>query len=225
MILQSAARGISALIFDMDGVILHSTPLHNRAWEIYLERHGIPPERVQKRMFGLRNDQIVRDFFGDALDDAEVHAHGEAKEELFRELMAPQLDKQIIAGVREFLARWSAYPMGLASNASRANIDFVLDRAGLREFFLTVIDGHQAARPKPYPDIYLRSAQLLGAPVEACVIFEDSLPGIEAAKASGARVVGLTTTLAQLPPVDLVARDFRDPALERWMDETAGGLS
>ncbi len=63
----------------MDGVIVHSTPLHNRAWEIYLAQHGIPPGEIENRMHGLRNDDIVRDYFGDDLDDETSIGMGRTK--------------------------------------------------------------------------------------------------------------------------------------------------
>ena len=74
--------------------------------------------------------------------------------------------------------------MAVASNAEPANVDFVLDAAGLRPYFRAVLDGHQVSRPKPYPDIYLRAAEILGSVPAECVIFEDSLTGIRAARAA-----------------------------------------
>jgi len=208
-----------ALIFDLDGVIIHSTPVHNQAWEEYLRPFGIPPDQVQTRMHGLRNDDIVRGFFGGDLSAEEVHAHGSAKEALFRSMMAGQIHRHIVPGVTEFLARHERRAMGLASNAERPNIDFVLDGAGIRSYFTAVVDGHQAARPKPYPDIYLKTADLLGVAPEDCVIFEDSLAGVEAAAGCGARVVGLRTTLEALPGVDLMISDFEDSRLEPWLGQ------
>jgi beta-phosphoglucomutase-like phosphatase (HAD superfamily) len=79
------------------------------------------------------------------------------------------------------------------------------------------VDGHQVARPKPHPDIYLRAAELLGVPPEDCVVFEDSLTGIQAARAAGMAVVGVGTTHDELPGVGLEIRDFTSPALEPWL--------
>ena len=201
----------------MDGVIIHSTPLHNRAWEIYLGQHGIAPSAIENRMHGLRNDDIVRDYFGDDLDDEAVHRHGAGKERLYRELMRPELERWMVPGVREFLAAHPAAPKAVASNAERANLDFVLDESRLRANFRFVVDGHQAPRPKPFPDIYLAAAALLGVDPINCIVFEDSIAGVEAAHEAGARVVGLTTTLSQLPRVELAVPDFRDPALAVWL--------
>lgn len=206
-----------ALIFDLDGVIVHSTPLHNRAWEIYLAKHGLAPGDLQGRMHGLRNDEIVRDYFGDELDDETVFRHGADKEQLYRELMKPELDRWLVPGVAAFLTAYPEVPKAVASNAERPNIDFVLHESGLRPHFRFVVDGHQAARPKPFPDIYLAAASMLGFDPANCIVFEDSLAGVNAAHQAGARVVGLTTTLPQLPNVQLAVPDFADPALSAWI--------
>lgn len=200
----------------MDGVIVHSTPLHNRAWEIYLEQHGIDPLRVQSRMFGLRNDEIVRDFFGEHLTGDEIIEHGANKEKLYRDLMYPRLEECMVPGVREFLARHGQFPAAVGSNAEPANIEFVLRESGLAPRFSAVVDGYQVEKPKPDPDVYLKAAELLGVAPEECIVFEDSIAGLRAARASGARVVGLRTTLRDLPSHDLAIDNFESPELEQW---------
>src|SRR5262245_52632100 len=78
-----------AILLDMDGVIIDSNPVHRNAWSIYNRRFGIETdEAMQQRMYGKRNDEIVRDFLGDHLTSEEVRSHGAAKERLYRELMA-----------------------------------------------------------------------------------------------------------------------------------------
>src|ERR1700744_4070480 len=97
---------IRALIFDMDGVIIDSNPCHRIAWREYTRRHGVEmTQAMQERMYGKRNDEIVRDFLGPDLNDNEVFAHGAAKEALYRELMKAQAGDSLVPGVREFLAR------------------------------------------------------------------------------------------------------------------------
>src|SRR5438128_621216 len=140
------------LVFDMDGVILDSNPTHREAWAAYNRRFGIQTgEAMQQRMYGKRNDEIVRDFFGSGLTPEEVLAHGAAKEGLFRQMMAPRLTASLVAGVTRFLQNRNGAPAGLATNAERANVDFVLDGLGLRSCFQAVVDGHQVSRPKPHP--------------------------------------------------------------------------
>jgi HAD superfamily hydrolase (TIGR01509 family) len=214
---SGAYRGL-AFLFDMDGVLVHSTPLHVRAWEIYLARFGLSSEAMEQRMLGRHNDELIRDLFGDELPIEEIRRHSAAKEALYRELMLPVLDRHLVPGVAAFLRSHQHIPAAVASNGELANIDFILNEAALRPYFDAVVDGHQAARPKPFPDIYLRAAELLGVPPERCIVFEDSHTGIEAARRAGMRVVGLRTTLAELPPVDLVIDDFRAPDLARWLE-------
>jgi beta-phosphoglucomutase family hydrolase len=209
-----------AMVFDMDGVLVDSNPLHREAWEVYNLRHGIQTdESAHGRMYGRRNDEIVRDFFGDQLSEVDVAAHGAAKEAVYREMMAASLESALVPGVRQFLTRHAALPMAVATNAEPANVDFLLDRARLREFFRIAIDGHQVRHPKPHPEIYLRAADLLGFPPSDCVVFEDSEAGAAAGVAAGMRVVGVSTTHGELAGVRLMIRDFLDPALEPWLQE------
>jgi HAD superfamily hydrolase (TIGR01509 family) len=209
---------VIAFIFDLDGVVIDSMPMHTEAWRIYLRRHDIPDDELVRRMHGRRNDDIVVEFFGNHLPADVVFHHGAAKEALFREMMGPYLAEHLVPGVLQFLDRHANVPTGLASNAEPANIEFVLDGARIRKHFDVIIDGHQVDRPKPFPDIYLRTAELLGLAPHDCVIFEDSPAGIEAATRAGAHLVGVRTQTGELPPVDLLVDDFRDARLEPWLD-------
>lgn len=205
-----------ALIFDLDGVILHSTPVHNQSWEIYLARHGIAADGIQERMFGKHNDEIVRDFFGAGLSQHEIRRHGSEKERLYREMMGPLLDRYLVSGLVSFLDRHAAVPKALASNAETANVRFVLEQARLGKYFSVIVDG-SLERPKPSPEIYARASKLLGVAATRCVVFEDSPVGVAAARAAGAWVVGLRTTVSDLDDVDYMADDFADSGLCRWL--------
>jgi beta-phosphoglucomutase family hydrolase len=207
-----------AMALDMDGVIVDSNPLHVKAWMQYSRRFGIDAgEALLERMYGWRNDEIVRDFFGAQLSPEEIAAHGVAKEELYREMLEPRLAETLVPGVREFLLRHAGKPVGLATNAEPANVDFILDRGGLRAYFRVVVDGHQVRHPKPHPEIYLRAAELLSVAPRNCIVFEDSFSGVAAARAAGARIVGLRTTHRELPGADLAIDDFRSLELEPWL--------
>jgi len=207
-----------ALILDMDGVIVDSNPVHRGVWAAYNRRFGIETdEAMQQRMYGRRNDDIVRDFFGGHLSPEEVRAHGAAKERLFRETIRPLLPEALVPGLRAFLERHRHQPLGLASNAEPENVNFLLDTARLRPYFRAIVDGHQVPRPKPHPEIYLQAAALLGAHPQDCVVFEDSFTGIQAARAAGMAVVGVATAHDELPDVDLEIRDFSSPTLEPWL--------
>jgi beta-phosphoglucomutase len=133
-------------------------------------------------------------------------------------MMAGQLENKLVPGVRRFLDLYHHMPMAVASNAEPENVNFLLDGAGLRKYFKAVVDGHQVARPKPHPDVYLLAAQLLGAEPERCVVFEDSHSGAEAGVAAGMKVIGLSTTFVSLPGTCLTVDNFLSGELDSWLD-------
>jgi HAD superfamily hydrolase (TIGR01509 family) len=211
---------IRAYLFDLDGVIVDSMPVHVLAWKEYLRRHGLPSDELNARMHGRRNDEIVEAYWGKLPPD-ENFAHGAAKEALFRELIEPEFARRLVPGAREFIHAANGRPKGLGSNAERANIDFTLDRASLRECFHGIVDGHQVARAKPDPEIYLRLARHFEVAPAECLVFEDSVAGVTAARAAGMRVVGVDTGRVGLQNVDLRIAHFEDPALRPWLEANA----
>ncbi len=209
-----------AVIFDMDGVLIDSNPTHVAAWLDYLAQHNLPSEGIDTWMSGKRNDQIMRILLGEAASPEEIFAHGAAKEALYRQMMAPQLEACLMPGLRPFLASLNYLPVGLGTNAEPANVDFLLDGAGLRSHFRAIVDGHQVKNAKPAPDIYLKVGEQLGIAPKDIVIFEDSPGGIRAGRAAGARVIGVNRDGGHLEGTEFTIRDFADPvlqpALDRW---------
>jgi HAD superfamily hydrolase (TIGR01509 family) len=205
-------------MFDLDGVIVNSNPVHSACWREYLGGFGIePPDDFDERMYGRRNDEIVRLVFGEGLEQAEVLRRGAEKEALYRTRIGPVLERHLVAGVARFLDRHRDVPKAVATNGERANMEFVLNQGGVAGYFQATLNGEQVSRPKPDPEIYLRTAELLGVPPRNCIVFEDSNAGVQAALAAGTRVVGLTTTHPELPGTHLTVRDFADPELEPWL--------
>jgi len=203
----------------MDGVIVDSNGVHRETWTLFNRRYGLETtEAMLQFMYGRRNDEIVRGFFGRDLPDAEVAARGAAKERLFRETIAGRVERYLTPGLRSFLERHRAVPMALASNAEPPNVHFILEETRLARYFRAVVDGHQVSRPKPFPDIYLRAAHLLKMPPVDCIVFEDSHSGVEAARAAGMRVVGIASTHADLPAAALNVRNFLAPELPPWLN-------
>jgi beta-phosphoglucomutase len=207
-----------ALIFDMDGVVIDSNPLHRESWAEFNRRYGVPTtEEMLARMYGRRNDEIVRDFFGDSLSAEEVAARGAAKEELYRQMLEGRVEDALTPGVRPFLQEYSSAPKALATNAEPANVNFLLDRAALRQYFGVVVSGDQVQNPKPHPEIYLKAADLLNVPPVNCIVFEDSHVGVEAALAAGMKVVGVCTTHGDLPGTAITVHNFVSGSLRTWL--------
>lgn len=207
-----------ALIFDMDGVLLDSNPAHRESWEAYNRSFGLETtEAMHGRMYGKRNDEIIRDFYGRELLLEEVMRRGADKERLYREMIAGKVEQMLVPGLRSFLGRYEGAPLALASNAEPDNVAFLLDQAGLRTFFQVIVDGHQVQHPKPDPEIYLRTASLLGVEPANAIVFEDSYTGVEAARAAGMKIVGICTTHVNLPGAELCVDNFLDGGLHQWL--------
>jgi len=207
-----------ALIFDMDGVIVDSNPMHRESWVAFNRRYGLETtEAMHESMYGKRNDEIVRNFFGGHLSDDEIYARGRAKEQLYREMIVGRAESMLVPGLRDFLERHRDLPLAVASNAEPENIAFVLDETGLRRYFRVIVDGHQVDRPKPYPDVYLRAAELLGIEPARCVVFEDSHSGVAAGVAAGMPVIGIRTTYVNLPGTALSVDNFSSGDLDSWL--------
>jgi beta-phosphoglucomutase len=114
--------------------------------------------------------------------------------------------------------------MALATNGEPENVDFVLDRAGLRPYFRAVVNGQQVRHPKPHPEIYRRAAELLDTDAANCIVFEDSASGVEAARAAGMRIVLLCTTHDNLPGVGTSADNFLSGELNAWLVAQGRGV-
>jgi HAD superfamily hydrolase (TIGR01509 family) len=208
-----------AMIFDLDGVLIHSMPMHVVAWERYLDNLGVQVENLEARMHGKRNAELVQDFLGNAVSEEAAFEHGLAKERLFRELLLKEdLNRFQVPGVIDFLERYKNVPKAIGSNAEPDNINLVLDHFGLRPYFQAVVNGLEVKRPKPFSDIYLKAAQCLQVDPKDCIVFEDSPAGAEAGIAAGMRVVGVETTPTEFVGVALRIRDFHDPLLESWLE-------
>jgi HAD superfamily hydrolase (TIGR01549 family) len=202
----------------MDGVLVHSMPLHTEAWQEYLKKLGIAAPDLERRMHGKRNAELVADLIGPDLGDGVVFKHGAAKERLWREMMLERgVEQYRVRGLEVFLERYKDVPKAIGTNAEPANIEFVLKHFKLEKYFEVVVDGEQVSRPKPFPDIYLKCAAKLGFNPGNCIVFEDSPTGIEAGRAAGMRVVGVETTPTHFSGVDLEIQDFESPELERWL--------
>jgi len=210
-----------AFIFDMDGVIIDSSPLRRKATALYLEQLGVTVKTPSEPMEGWTNAQIVRNLMDDdSLSDDEVRQHGNAMDQLFYQIAGPKLDRYLVPGILEFLIRWDDMPTALASNAEPEAIEFVLGGAMLNPYFDAVVSPGQAGRPKPCPDIYLVAAARLGVAPSDCIVFEDSPPGIQAALAASMRVVAVQPPICSNPPGAIRSiPNFLSDGLDSWLHE------
>lgn len=197
---------IQALLFDMDGTLAATDPLHADVFADVLAPHGFTVDHhfYQRRIAGRTNRLIFQELFP-GLSDAEADAMSDAKEAAFR-LAHPALDP--LPGLHEFLAGAAALGLRLAlvTNAPRANADHVLAALGITEHFAEIVTVDVVARGKPYPDPYQEALRRFGLAPHQAIAFEDSPTGLRSALAAGVPTVGLATSLSPTALRDLGAR-------------------
>jgi len=212
---------LRAVIFDWDGVVVDSSAHHERSWEVVAAKRGLPlPADHFKRGFGKKNNMIIPDL-GWATEPAEVDALAHEKEEIYRSLVREK-GIEPLPGVRELLAalREKKVPCAIASSTERPNLDLPLDLMGLRGFFQVIVSGEEVLHGKPDPSIFLLAAERLGIAPADCVVIEDALVGIEAAKRAGMPVLAVATTnpLEALGSADAAVQGMAEVTPDRLAD-------
>jgi beta-phosphoglucomutase family hydrolase len=187
---------MKAVLFDWDGVVIDSSPQHERSWELLAAAESLPlPEGHFKRGFGKKNETIIPDILGWARDPAEIQRLARLKEKTYRRLVA-ESGVNILPGARELLAALRAenIPCAVASSTPRENLDAIFAATGLDACFDAVVCGDDVENGKPAPDIFLLAAKKLGVAPGDCVVIEDAHAGIEAALRAGMPVLAVATT-------------------------------
>ena len=205
-----------ALLFDLDGTMLNSDPIHEAVFtELWASRglptpHGFYIEQVHGR--------LNVDVFAEHLpDEPDPQGLSEWKEAQFRDRLPSPYPEA--PGLTTFLdhAQAQGWQLAVVTNAMRLNAEAMLGAIGLRDRFEVIVIGEECTHGKPHPLPYLTAMQLLGESPETCIAFEDSPSGMRAAAASGAYSIGVRSALsdAELRAVGakMTIDDFTDPAL------------
>lgn len=214
-----------ALLFDLDGTLLDSDPLHLAVFADMLAPLGIVVDEAYygSNIHGRHNVQI----FTDLMPGEDAQALDVAKEAAFRDLLA-KTPMQPTPGLIALLdyADANGLPTAVATNACRLNAEAMLAALGIRDRFAAVLAAEECARTKPAPDVFLAAAKAVGVDARETLAFEDSPTGVAAANAAGCTVLGLPSTLT---PAQLIAAgahhvitDFTDPALARLLAAPTG---
>lgn len=201
-----------AYIFDMDGVIIDNISFHITALKEFYARFGktITDEYFQQHINGRTTQELIHDLV-DNPSHEQVMELSEEKEVIYRKIYQPHL--KATAGLLDFLqdAKSRGIKMAVATSAITSNVDFTLDGLNIRHFFDAIIDSTMVKKGKPDPEIYLKAADSLQTKTADCVVFEDAISGIKAAKNAGIQVVGICTTHTKeelADKVDLTSPDF-----------------
>ena len=203
---------VKAVIFDFDGVICNTEPLHAKSWQMLFARKGIhvPEERIWGAV-GTPDYVFLQELFeeyrlNDSLQSWEVE-----KRNIFLLLLRQNVPS--FPGAVELVRRlgWN-WPLGIASTSWRVVIEFSLQRLGIRGCFQAIVGKEDVTEHKPSPEPYLRAAADLGEEPQGCVAIEDSPAGITAARAAGMPCIAVANSF---PPDKLPAADLVVPSLEQ----------
>lgn len=205
---------IKAAIFDLDGTILDNNSFHLKSWDKYLkdENISISPENFRKHVSGRTNEDAVRYIFGSGVSDEDVLKYTLEKEAVYRELYEPYIHE--VSGFSKLLKffKQSGTKMAIATSGIQPNIDFMFRHLPVKSYFSEVVNSAHIKRGKPDPEIYLFTAAKLQVDPKSCLVFEDSLPGVESGKSAGMVVTALTTTHSkeELKQADYIISTFQD---------------
>lgn len=199
------------ILFDMDGVIADTNPFHKTSIQQFCTRHGIDASDafLKEKVYGRVNKEWIPNLFG-ALSAEKIKILADEKEQLFREIYAPHL--RVLDGLIEFLQllHENGVKAAVATSAPLENADFILDGLNIRKYFDAILHSADVEKGKPHPEIYLKAAAALGKLPTECIVIEDSISGVQAGKAAGSKVIGITTTHegVEFGSIDLVINDF-----------------
>jgi HAD superfamily hydrolase (TIGR01509 family) len=223
----------TGFIFDLDGTLVSNMAVHAEAFARFVERYSLPSLTLEMRarLDGKRNADIFPVLFERALSAEEVGRFEDEKEGLYRRLSVGRLEP--LAGLTRLLAALErrGLPAAVATSAPADNVPHTLGELGLAGRLLHVVRSDQVPRGKPYPDVFLAAARLIGVAPERCLAFEDAPAGIRAARAAGMTCVALTTSFSRAEFVahgaepDAAVADFEEflAGSGAWLEATDDG--
>jgi sugar-phosphatase len=195
------------LLFDMDGVLVDSTPAVARAWGKWATAHGFDPVETTKRAHGRPSIATMREL----LPNASVQALQQHDDWMQREEIADVVDVVALPGALELLSSLPAQQFAVVTSAVRPLADVRLGAAGLLQFALNMVTADEIRHGKPDPEPYLKGAAKLHLRPQDCVVIEDAPSGVRSGKTAGARVIALRTTTPDeellLAGADWIAND------------------
>jgi len=205
----------------MDGVLVDSGPFHLEAWQLLGKKYGMAVEEgLFYETFGMRNDELMPRLFPGIFKPENYNAVHEEKEKYYRDCAQGRIKEPV--GLRAFLneLKNNKFILAVGSSAPRANIEFILDELKIRDFFDHSVSGHEVNRGKPAPDVFIAAAKKCGLSADNCVVIEDAVAGVDAAKAAKMKCVAITssTPREKLGGADLIVDSFRDLKVRSIID-------
>jgi len=188
----SSAR---AVIWDLDGVIADTAPYHQRAWQETFRKRGVKfTEEDFRQSFGLRNDTIISNILDKEISQEEISGIAKEKEESFRRGIRDNIKP--LPGVIKLIKSLDAdkFQQAIASSTPQENIRLVTEGLDIRNYFQVIIGDEDVSEGKPNPQVFLLAAERLEVEPKHCIVIEDAVAGVSAAKRAGMRCLAVTNT-------------------------------
>ena len=214
---------ISAVIFDLDGVIVSTDEYHYQAWKQISDQENIYFDReINERLRGVSRMEsldIILSHSNKVYSQSEKGLLAQRKNDIYCELLNKLSPNDILPGVINLLISLKARDIKVAIGSSSKNTPFILDQIGLASNFDAIADGNSIKNSKPDPEVFLLAAKMLGVEPEACVVIEDAEAGIDAAKAAGMKAVGIGSA-AKCLNADLKLIDLTNIEIDQLLEVT-----
>ena len=188
---------LKAIIFDLDGTLVDSLPYHHESWRIFFKNNNIEENdfsEIIKEYKGGGTLELMTSVFGDIYTRDELKKMSDDKEVIFRDIYKSKIYP--IEGLNKFLdnLKENNILLSIGSNAIRKNVLMTIEELGITNYFSSIICGDEVSRGKPDPEMYLKTLSNLKVSKNECIIFEDSIEGVEAARNADIKVVGVTSS-------------------------------
>lgn len=208
---------MTAVIFDMNGVIIDDERIHQQSWKIYCQNHGfhITENEFKEKVFGRTEKETFEYLYSRKITPEELGKFSDERVDTAIEIFKPQL--KTTAGLHNLLEELltNNIPMAVATSSRNRYVNFIMDTLGIRKYFKAILTAEDIINGKPDPEIYLKTANKLNVPPKNCVVIEDTISGIRSAMAAGMKVIGIATTHAkkELETADKTVDSFEEITL------------
>ena len=212
------------IIFDFNGTLFFDSKMHLEAWREYSKRvrkEAFTDDEMREYMFGRTNEDILTYLLGKKPDPKLLEELAGEKEAVYREMCIKDSENTVLApGAIEFLnyLKENNIPMTIATMSEKPNVDFFIEQFNLKQWFdiekIVYADG--TIPGKPAPDIYIKAAKILNLDPKDCIVVEDALSGIEAARAAGiGKIIAIASMedpqiYKQIPCVSQIIKHFNE---------------
>lgn len=188
-------QGFQACIFDLDGVIVDTAVYHFKAWKRLANELGFNfTESQNEKLKGIsrvKSLELILEWGGIEKTAAEQQVLATRKNEWYVDMIHHMTPEEILPGARELLDNLRAAGIRTALGSASKNATVILEKVGILPLFDALVDGNTVSASKPDPEVFLKGAEALRIAPEKCIVFEDAIAGVQAAKAAGMKVVGI----------------------------------